>query len=123
MVEGAVAELLVGVIRDPHFGPTLTVGAGGVMVELLQDARTMLLPVTADEVREALMSLRMAKLFEGFRGKPKGDIRAAVKAILSIADFAMRNRDKLIELDVNPLFVLAEGRGAVAADALVRMIE
>ncbi|MFY8151718.1 MAG: acetate--CoA ligase family protein [Hyphomicrobiales bacterium] len=123
MVEGAVAELLVGVVRDPQFGPTLTVGAGGVMVELLQDTRRMLLPVTADEVRDALMGLRMARLLDGYRGKPKGDIRAAVKAIMAIADFAMRNRDKLIELDVNPLFVLPEGRGAIAADALVRMIE
>jgi acyl-CoA synthetase (NDP forming) len=123
MVDGAVAELLVGVVRDPQFGPTLTVGAGGVMVELLQDTRRMLLPVTADEVRDALMSLRMARLLDGYRGKPKGDIRAAVKAIMAIAEFALRNRDKLIELDVNPLFVLPEGRGAIAADALVRMIE
>ena len=123
MVEGAVAELLVGVVRDPQFGPTLTVGAGGVMVEILQDARTMLLPVTPEEVREALMSLRIAPLLEGFRGKPKGDVRAAVKAIMAIADFAARHRDRLIELDINPLFVLPEGRGAVAADALVRMID
>jgi acyl-CoA synthetase (NDP forming) len=123
MVEGAVAEVLVGVVRDPQFGPTLTVGAGGVLVELLQDARTMLLPVTPEEVREALMSLRMAKLLEGFRGKPRGDVRAAVKAIMAIADFAARHRDRLIELDINPLFVLPEGRGAIAADALVRMID
>lgn len=123
MVESPVAELIVGVVRDPQFGPTLTIGAGGVLVELLQDAATMLLPVTAEEVREKLMSLRMARLLEGFRGKPRGDIRAAVKAILAVADFAQRNSAKLVELDVNPLFVLPEGRGAVAADALIRMIE
>jgi acetyl-CoA synthetase len=123
MVEGPVAELIVGVMRDPQFGPTLTIGAGGLLVELLQDAATMLLPVTAEEVREKLMSLRMARLLEGFRGKPRGDIRAAVKAILAVADFAQRHASTLVELDVNPLFVLPEGRGAVAADALIRMIE
>lgn len=123
MVERPVAELIVGVVRDAQFGPTLTVGAGGVMVELLQDATTMLLPVTAEEVRERLMGLRVARLLEGFRGKPKGDIRATVRAILAVADFAQRNADRLVELDVNPLFVLPEGYGAVAADALIRMVD
>ena len=94
-----------------------------VLVELLQDAASMLLPVDAEEVRETLMGLRMARLLEGFRGKPRGDIRATVKAILAVADFAARNADRLVELDVNPLFVLPEGRGAIAADALVRMVE
>ncbi|GLS23192.1 acyl-CoA synthetase [Labrys miyagiensis] len=123
MVEGAVAELIVGVVRDPQFGPTLTVGAGGVLVEMLQDAAVMLLPTTPEEIREKLMGLRMARLLEGFRGKPRGDIHGAIKAVLAIADFAERHADKLVELDVNPLFVLPEGRGAVAADALIRMID
>lgn len=123
MVEGAVAELIVGVVRDPQFGPTLTIGAGGVLVELLQDAVTLLLPVSAEDVREALMSLRMARLMEGFRGKPRGDIRAVVKAILAVADFAERHAGGLVELDVNPLFVLPEGRGALAGDALVRLVD
>jgi len=123
MVEGAVAELIVGVVRDPQFGPTLTVGAGGLMVEMLKDAAVMLLPVTAEEIREKLMGLRVARLLEGFRGKPRGDVRGAIKAILAIAAFAERHADRLVELDVNPLFVLPEGRGAVAADALIRMID
>jgi acyl-CoA synthetase (NDP forming) len=123
MVEGAVAEIIVGVVRDAQFGPTLTVGAGGVLVELLQDAATMLLPISAEEIREKLLGLRMARLLEGFRGKPRGDIGAAVKAILAVADFAQRNADRLVELDVNPLFVLPQGRGALAGDALVRMLE
>ena len=83
----------------------------------------MLLPVSAEEIREKLLGLRMARLLEGFRGKPRGDIGAAVKAILAVADFAQRNADRLVELDVNPLFVLPQGRGALAGDALVRMLE
>src|SRR5262249_25695839 len=122
MVEGAVAELIVGVIRDPQFGPTLTIGAGGLLVELLRDAATMLLPVDAQEVGEALTGLRMARLLQGFRGKPRGDVQAAVRAILAVATFAERHADQLVELDVNPLFVLPEGRGAVAGDALVRLV-
>lgn len=123
MLDKPVAELIVGVVRDPQFGPTLTIGAGGVLVEMLRDVVTMLLPVTAEEVRAALMSLRTAPLLEGFRGMPRGDIWATVRAILAVANFAERNADKLVELDVNPLFVMPEGRGAYAADALVRMIE
>jgi acetyl-CoA synthetase len=115
--------LIVGVVRDPLFGPTLTIGAGGVLVELLRDSATMLLPATAEEVREALLGLRMAPLLEGFRGKPRGDVRAAVRAIMAVAAFAERHADRLVELDVNPLFVLPEGRGAVAADALIRMVD
>jgi acetyl-CoA synthetase len=123
MVEGAVAELIVGVVRDPQFGPTLTIGAGGVLVELLQDAATMLLPASPEEVRDTLLSLRMARLLDGFRGKPRGDITAAVRAIMAVAAFAESHADRLVELDINPLFVLPEGRGAVAADALVRLID
>jgi acetate---CoA ligase (ADP-forming) len=99
------------------------VGSGGVLVELIGDARTLLFPVTAAEVERAVKSLRVATLMEGFRGKPKGDIAAAVAAVLAVARYAEVNQDVLAELDINPLIVRPEGKGVVAVDALVRRSE
>jgi acyl-CoA synthetase (NDP forming) len=119
MVEGAVAELIVGVIRDPFFGPVMTVGAGGVLVDLLGDAATLLLPVTEAGIEEALRSLRVFPLLDGHRGRPKADIPAAIEAIRNIAQFAIAHRDRLIEMDINPLIVCGQGKGAWVADALI----
>jgi acetyl-CoA synthetase len=120
MQQDVVAELIVGVTRDPTFGPTLTVGAGGVLVELLADASTLLLPATRADVEAALASLKVWRLVEGYRGRPAGDAAAAVEAVIAVASFAQAHAERLLELDVNPLLVLPKGRGAVAVDALVR---
>lgn len=117
MVEGGVAELIVGVTRDPLFGPVMTVGSGGVLVELLKDSATLLLPATAGDIEAALRSLKMFPLLDGYRGRPKADLAAAVAAIGRIADFALAS--DLEELDINPLIVCGEGKGAWAADALM----
>lgn len=119
MVEGAVAELIVGVKRDPLFGLVLVVGAGGILVELLRDAERLLLPVTAEAVEAALRRLRSFPLLDGFRGRPKADLAAAVEAILAVARYAEAAQDRLLELDVNPLLLLPEGQGAVAVDAVL----
>ncbi|MEW9805530.1 acetate--CoA ligase family protein [Mesorhizobium sp. ZMM04-5] len=119
MVEGGVAELIVGITRDPLFGPVMTLGTGGVMVELLKDSATLLLPASRDEVEVALRGLKMFPLLDGFRGRPKADVDAAIDAVLKIADFALANADTLAELDVNPLIVRAAGKGAWVADALL----
>jgi len=123
MVPGAVAELLVGVTRDPQFGLALTVGAGGSLVELMADSRTLLFPLTRDAVAEALDALKVAPLLAGYRGGPRGDRRAAIEAILAVAAYAEAHAARLEELDINPLLVLPEGRGAVAVDALIRLRE
>ncbi|MGD9912703.1 MAG: acetate--CoA ligase family protein [Rhizobiaceae bacterium] len=121
MVEGGVAELIVGITHDPLFGPVMTVGTGGVMVELLQDSATLLLPAARDEVLAALRSLKMFPLLDGFRGRPQADLHAAVNAILEIGRFAMEHAVE--ELDVNPLIVCGERQGAWVADALLVMKE
>ncbi len=108
MVGGAVAELLVGIKRDPVFGPVVVVGAGGGLVELIGDARPLLAPVTRPAVEAALRSLRIWPRIA------RGDIAAAVDAVLAIAGLA----PDVVELDVNPLLVLDVG--CVAADALIR---
>lgn len=121
MVEGALAELIVGVKRDETYGLALVVGAGGVLVELVADAATLLLPVTRAEVAEAIGGLKVARLLSGFRGRPAADMERVIDAVMAIAAYALAERDRLVELDVNPLLVTATE--AVAADALVRLAE
>ncbi len=125
MVEAPVAELIVGIKRDPVFGLALVLGSGGVLVELLRDSATLLLPTDRRTVAEALAGLKGAPLLAGFRGRPKGDLDAAIDAVMAVAAFAVAHRGNLAELDVNPLLVLPEDHGgaagAVAVDALIRM--
>jgi acyl-CoA synthetase (NDP forming) len=117
MVTGGIGELIVGVTRDPLFGPVMTLGTGGVMVELLKDSAALLLPASREDIEAALRSLKLFPLLDGFRGRPKADVGAAVEAILGIAGFALSHAKELDELDVNPLIVCADG--AFVADALM----
>ncbi len=120
MVDGIVAELIVGVARDEQFGPYLLIGGGGILVELMKDSASLLLPVDRELVMNALEELRCAPLFHGFRGRPRADLSAAVDAILAIASLVEEDPASIVEFDVNPLMLLADGRGVVAADALIR---
>lgn len=121
MAKGVVAEVIVGVQRDPQFGLSLTVGAGGVLVEILQDAVTLLFPVQRNNVRDALMALKMWPLLVGFRGRPAGDVEALIDAVMAVANFAEHHAHQLLELDVNPVLVMAQGQGVLAVDALIRI--
>jgi acyl-CoA synthetase (NDP forming) len=123
MVTDAVAELIVGVTRDPQLGPVVVVGAGGILVELIAETQTLLLPTRDTEIEAAIRSLRAFKLMDGFRGRPKGDLPATVQAVAAIARFAEADATSLVELDVNPLMVRPEGKGAIAADALIRIVD
>ncbi|MGF1610118.1 MAG: acetate--CoA ligase family protein [Kiloniellales bacterium] len=121
MAGGAVAELIVGVKRDPQFGLALVLGAGGILVNLVEDAATLLLPTDRASVATALDGLKVSRLLKGYRGQPPGDRDAVIEAVLAVAAYAQSECDRLLELDVNPLLVLPEGQGAVAADALIRL--
>jgi acetyl-CoA synthetase len=123
MVRGALAELLVGVQRDPQFGLTLTLGAGGVFVELLRDSVTLLLPLTRADLLQALQTLQMWPIVTGYRGRPLGDVEAVLDAVQAILAYAVAHADRLLELDVNPLLVLPVGRGVLAVDALIRLAD
>jgi acetyl-CoA synthetase len=119
MVEGVVAELIVGIACDEQFGPYLLVGGGGVLVELLKDSASLLLPVTKERVLHALGRLNCSILFSGFRGAPSADLDAAADVIMAVAGMVEDNPSSIVELDINPLMLLPEGQGAVAADALI----
>jgi acyl-CoA synthetase (NDP forming) len=119
----SLVELIVGVTRDQQFGLVLTIGSGGILVELLKDAKTLLIPAQRDEIESTLLALKSAPLLNGYRGKPVADIDAAITAILAIQEYAIAHSDSLIELDVNPLLVGAQDEGVFAADALIVLEE
>ncbi|WP_046778767.1 acetate--CoA ligase family protein [Streptomyces yangpuensis] len=117
MVERGV-EMVVGVTQDDLFGPTVTVGLGGVLVEVLHDAAVRVPPFGEDQARAMLTELRGHALLEGVRGAPPADVDALVEVILRIQRMALEFGGELAELDINPLMVLPRGQGAVALDAL-----
>ncbi len=120
MITGALAELIVGVTRNSQFGLSLTVGAGGVWVELLSDSTTLLLPASRGDIERALRGLRCFALLDGYRRRPRAPIERIIDAIEAIAAFARSHADRMQELDVNPLIVTA--LDVTAADALIRMV-
>jgi len=119
MIEGAIAELIIGANCDPLFGKYLIIGSGGVLVELLSDSIPLLLPVERNNVLEALSELKLYSILEGYRGHSAGDIDAVIDAVMSTVDLV--NSNEVIELDINPLLVLPQGKGAIAVDALVKL--
>ncbi|MFF3883529.1 acetate--CoA ligase family protein [Streptomyces sp. NPDC001914] len=107
-------ELIVGVNRDPRFGPVAMVGLGGVLAESLRDVAFTLAPVTAGRALDLLRGLRTAALLDGVRGRPPVDVAAAAAAIETITAFAAAHPE-IAELEVNPLLV--GPRGALALDS------
>ena len=122
MVTDGVAEILVGVTVDPHFGQLLVLGAGGVLTELLRDTVTLLPPFTPAGIGAALAGLRVAKLLAGYRGRPPADVTALVQTALACTRYAAANMEQLAELDLNPVIVRPEGLGAMVVDALIRLV-
>jgi acetyl-CoA synthetase (ADP-forming) len=116
MVQGGL-ELILGVKRDPQFGPVVMIGAGGVLVELLGDVQFALAPVSPRAAEAMLKRLRIWPLLKGFRSTPRRDVTAAIDAVVKVGELAATLGDRLLELDLNPLFVLREGEGVLAADA------
>jgi len=117
MVQGV--EVIVGVTRDPAFGPLLVVGAGGIEAELLGDTSCRPLPVTRREISAMLGEVRVLRRLTGYRGAPAADVPALIDAIAAVAKLAAMLGDRLTSLDVNPIIVGPRGRGAFAVDLLV----
>ncbi|MEU6179343.1 acetate--CoA ligase family protein [Streptomyces coeruleorubidus] len=117
MVEQGV-EMVVGVTHDDLFGPTVTVGLGGVLVEVLRDTAVGVPPFGEDQARDMLAGLRGRALLDGVRGRPPADLDALVEVVLRAQRMALELGNRLAELDINPLMVLPQGQGAVALDAL-----
>ena len=112
-------EVLIGVINDESFGPTIALALGGVLTEVLQDVTYRIAPFDLDTAREMIAELRGARLFDGYRGKPAADKEALAQTLVAVAKMAAALAPRLQELDINPVFVGAVGEGVVAADALL----
>lgn len=118
MVMDCVVELLVGVVRDPAHGFVLTLGAGGVLTEVLSDTVSLLLPTNREDVRRSLAKLKIAPILAGYRGKPSVDMDKLVAAILAVQAYVIANADTVSEVEINPLLCTPDR--AVAVDALIR---
>lgn len=114
-------ETIVGAVCDPYFGPVVMFGLGGITTELLQEVSYRFAPFDRHTARTMIESLRIAPLFRGYRGRPPLDIDALSDLLARVSCLIADHADSIAELDVNPVFVRAEGEGACAADALVVM--
>ena len=123
MVADGVAEILIGMTVDPQFGQVMVLGAGGVLTELLRDTVTLLPPFSATAIESALKRLTAWKLLAGYRGKPPADVPALIETALACGRYAEANVNTLVELDINPGIVRPLGQGAVAVDALIRLVQ
>jgi acetyltransferase len=114
MVPGG-REVLLGMSRDPQFGPLVAFGLGGIYVEALKDVAFRVAPFSREEADEMIREIRSYPLLEGVRGEPPADHEAMVDALLRISQL-VTDFPEIVELDVNPLMVFDEGRGAMAID-------
>ncbi|WP_454753894.1 acetate--CoA ligase family protein [Cupriavidus necator] len=121
MLPAGGREMLIGVHRDEAFGPVLTVGLGGIFVEVLKDVAHRVIPITPADAHDMLREIRYFQLLEGVRGQAPADIAALEALLVRVSDFAEQHRDTLLELDLNPVWVGARGEGAIPLDALIVM--
>jgi acyl-CoA synthetase (NDP forming) len=112
-------ELALGARLDPHFGPVVMIGDGGIYLEALKDFRLLLPPFGVDEVLDGLAQLRIGPLLLGVRGEPALDAETFARMAVSLGDAMLASDGKIASVDVNPVMLFARGRGALALDALV----
>ena len=112
-------EVVLGIHRDPAFGPMLMFGLGGIAVELFKDVAFATCPVSSEGAHELIRRTRAYQLLAGFRGQPPCDQAALVSTMVRLSQFAHHHRERLSEIDVNPLVVLPVGQGVIALDAVM----
>ncbi|MEZ5850602.1 MAG: acetate--CoA ligase family protein [Hyphomicrobiaceae bacterium] len=112
-------EVLIGVVNDEGFGPTVVLGLGGILTEVLKDVTFRIAPFDLETAKDMIAELRGAKLFDGYRGKPAADKAALAQTLVDVSVMAAALGSRLKEMDINPIFVREQGKGLAAADALV----
>ena len=112
-------ETIIGVVNDAVFGPVVAFGLGGVLAETLRDMTFRIAPFGLDDAREMVGELRASAVFSGLRGRAPRDVEALAKTLVAVSECAWLMRDRLAEMDINPVLVRAAGQGVAAADALV----
>ena len=119
MVQGGT-EVILGITNDPLFGPAIMFGLGGIFAEVMKDVSFRILPITRSEALDMVREIKAFPILDGARGRPKADVDALVDTIVKLAALAIDLKDQVAEIDINPLFVLPQGRGVMAADALIK---
>lgn len=112
-------ECILGVRRDPVFGPVVMVGSGGVLAEVVDDVAFGKAPIDDAQAKRMIAGLSVARVLEGVRGRPRCDVDALAAAVAALSRFAAAHADAIESVDVNPFVVLPEGEGGLALDALV----
>ncbi|MCM8735547.1 acetate--CoA ligase family protein [Azospirillum sp. A1-3] len=116
-----VGEVLVGLRRDPQVGPVVMLAAGGVLTEIYRDRALRLAPVDRATALEMIGEVKALQALAGYRGRPAGDLGAVADALVAVSRLALLDDVTVLEAEINPLIVMADGQGAVAVDALVRL--
>jgi acetate---CoA ligase (ADP-forming) len=121
MIGGDTREVIVGARRDLRFGPVVTFGLGGVFVEAIRDFAVWPAPLSLDEAREMIRRIRGHRILTAFRGRPAADLEALAQGLCQVGQLACEWQERVVELEINPLFVLPEGSGVVVGDALAAL--
>ena len=114
-------EMILGIKRDPLFGPVVLCGFGGILVEVLKDVSVGIPLLSKEQANDMIRRLRGFAVLGGVRGKPPADVDALCEAIVGVSRLAVSLGDQLAGLDINPLIVLPKGQGVVAVDAVVEI--
>lgn len=111
-------EVIIGGMKDPTFGPVVMFGLGGIWVEVLKDVSFRLAPLERADAEEMIEEIKGSPVLKGLRGKPKSDLKALVEMLLR-AGKLLSDFPEIEEMDINPIFVFEEGKGARAVDARI----
>lgn len=112
-------ELIIGMKRDPSFGPVVMFGLGGIFVEVFKDVVFRVPPISFQEAREMIGEIKGSKLLNGYRGMGRMDCEAIAAALMSVASLSLDFGEEIRELDINPLIVYPQGKGITVVDALI----
>jgi acetate---CoA ligase (ADP-forming) len=118
MIRGG-REVIIGMTQDSQWGPTIILGLGGILVEVLKDIALRVAPLTRFDVEEMLTELKGAKILQGFRGEPPADIAAVIDIALRFSQLCLDLKDDIAEIDINPLVIFENGQGAKVTDCLM----
>jgi acyl-CoA synthetase (NDP forming) len=120
MANEPITELIIGMTTDPQFGPALMFGIGGILVELLEDVSFRIAPITEYDANEMIHEIKGFPILDGYRGKPKADIKAIVEILLKVSDLVTKY-EEIHEMDLNPVFIYE--KGLICVDARIILNE
>ena len=107
-------EIIIGMVKDPHFGPVIMFGLGGIFVEILKDVSFRILPIEERDAHEMITEIKGYKILKGTRGEPPKDIKAIKDLLMKISQMSMENPE-IKEIDLNPVFIFEKGLQVIDA--------